>query len=243
RLDRQSLYPVNWYGYRPGTDGMASLGSFQWVTREGYTRVVEAARAGVVHAVVVADFSRWGRKGSEWLECADELQRLGVAFISVREGKEQGGLLRFVHGGLSEEYARQLAGRVRPNKEASARNGQHIGPTPYGFTRYYPERTGSTGSRYQAGTLVPDEAAAPTVRALFARYAEGGVSIRDVAHWLNGQGLVSPRGACGPATPCSKCSATRRFAVRFGTTTRPLATTNVPGPGTSSWSKGGMRGW
>src|SRR5919199_1886707 len=100
------------------------------VTRKGYQQIIEAVRGGRVQAILVYMFDRWGRDGAEWLARAREFDRLGVPIISVQEGKDEGGLLRFVRAGMAEEYSRQLARRVRPAKERSVRAGQHIGITP-----------------------------------------------------------------------------------------------------------------
>ena len=153
------------------------------VTREGYQRVIEAVRQGTVHAVLVFMFDRWGRDGSEWLTRAREFERLGVPIISVQEGKDEGGLMRFMRAGMAEEYSRQLARRVRPAREAAARSGTHMGRTPFGYKRVYPAWDG--GGRRPPGRLVPDEATAWIVRELYTRYAAGGASLQSLAQWLN----------------------------------------------------------
>ena len=71
-------------------------------TRAGYQRILEAVRTGTVHAVLVFMFDRWGRDGAEWLTRAREFDRLGVPIISVQEGKDEGGLIRFVRAGMAE---------------------------------------------------------------------------------------------------------------------------------------------
>ncbi len=174
------------------------------ITREGYQKVLDAVRGGVVHAVLVAYFDRFGRRGEEWIARAKELERAGCAFISVSEGKEQGGLMRYVRGGLNEEYSRLLAQKVRPAMERSVREAKrHHGIVPVGYVLRYPERTGSTGGRYQAGTLVPHPAMAPFVTKLFSKYAAGGASLRDLALWANSDPACpkSPKGK--PWTPCN----------------------------------------
>ncbi len=167
------------------------------VTREGYQRILDGVRAGIVHTVIVYMFDRWGRDGGEWVVRARELERAGVDFLSVQEGKEEAGLMRFVRAGMSEEYSRQLAKRVRPAKERSVRGGQHIGITPYGYLRKYPERIGGVdGGRYQPGLLVKDDATAWVVQELFRRYAAGGWTLRTLASWLNSDPACprSPKG-------------------------------------------------
>jgi DNA invertase Pin-like site-specific DNA recombinase len=153
------------------------------ITRAGYQRIIESVRAGTTHAVIVFMFDRWGRDGTEWLARAREFERLGVPIISVQEGRDEGGLMRFIRAGMAEEYSRQLAKRVRPSRERAARAGVHMGPTPTGFKRVSPSYEG-TGRRPPA-LLVVDEATAWLVRDLYHRYAAGGYAIRDLVRWLN----------------------------------------------------------
>jgi len=161
------------------------------VSRIGYQRIIEAVRAGTIHAVIVFMFDRWGRDGAEWITRAREFERLHVPIISVQEGRDEGGLMRFMRAGMAEEYSRQLAKRVRPSRERGARAGVHQGPTPYGYRRVYPAHEG-TGRR-PPGQLLPDEATAWVVRELYSRYASGGWSLRSLALWLNTDVC------CGPA--------------------------------------------
>src|SRR2546423_11764441 len=107
-------------------------------------------------------FDRWGRDGAEWLTRAREFERLGVPIIRVQEGRDEGGLMRFIRAGMAEEYSRQLAKRVRPAREKAAREGTHMGVTCFGYKRVYPAYEGS--SRRPAGRLEPDETTAWVVR-------------------------------------------------------------------------------
>ncbi len=153
------------------------------VSREGYQRIIQAARAKEIDAVIVFMFDRWGRDGAEWLVRAKEFDRLGIPLISVQEGRDEGGLMRFVRAGMAEEYSRQLAQRIIPSRERGARSGIHMGPTPLGFTRVYPPYEGQ--GRRPAGQLVRDDATAGIVQELFDRYAGGGHSIISLVRWLN----------------------------------------------------------
>src|ERR671932_2673535 len=103
------------------------------VTRKGYQQIIEAVRGGRIQAVIVYMFDRWGRDGAEWLARARQIDRLDVPIISVQEGKDEGGLIRFIRAGMAEEYSRQLAKRVRPAREKSAREGTHMGRTMFGY--------------------------------------------------------------------------------------------------------------
>ncbi len=168
------------------------------VSREGYQRVLGAVRRGEVGAVLCYMFDRLGRDGGEWVTRAREFERLGVPFISVKEGREEPGLMRFIRAGLGEEYSRQLAKRVRPAMERSVREGKHHGIVPVGYILKYSERLGGTSGRYQAGVLTRDEPAASFVTELFERYAAGGWSLRTLARWANSDPAL-PKSSKGKA--------------------------------------------
>jgi DNA invertase Pin-like site-specific DNA recombinase len=165
------------------------------ITRRGYQEVINRVRAGTAHAVLCFMFDRFGRDGAEWLARAREFERLGVPIISAQEGTDEPGILRFVRVGMAEQFSRDLAKKVRPNREAAARGGTHMGQTPYGYLRVYPER--HHAGRPPAGQLVPDErpdggGKAWVVRDLFTRYAAGGESTRSLAQWCNTDPRVGP---------------------------------------------------
>jgi DNA invertase Pin-like site-specific DNA recombinase len=161
------------------------------ITRTGYQRIIEAVGDGTIHAVLVFMFDRWGRNGAEWLTRAAEFDRLGVPIISVQEGYDEGGIMRFVRAGMAEEYSRQLGKRVRPSRERGAREGTHMGPTPLGYLRVYPPITDPR--KHPPGTLVPDPETAWLVAELFGRYAAGGWSLATLATWLNTDPRVPKR--------------------------------------------------
>ncbi len=162
------------------------------IGRKGYQEVTEWVRAGAVSAVFVFSYDRWGRSASEWLARMDEFRKLRVPLYSALQGEATGYILPALHAGMAQEYSAQLAAKVRPAKEASAREGKHPSITPYGYQRLYPERVGN--SRYQAGLLVEDEDTAWVVKELFSRYATGHWGLRALAQSLNSRGIASPRG-------------------------------------------------
>jgi hypothetical protein len=176
-------------------------------------------------------FDRWGRDGAEWLARAREFERLGVPIISVQEGKDEGGLIRFIRAGMAEEYSRQLAKRVRPAREKSAREGTHMGRTMFGYKRVYPEWDGK--GRCPLAHLVPDPATAWIVRELFERYDAGGWSTRTLAGWLNEDERVPPPSRTGRWTASSLAyilkSATYKGIIRYNVHRKGYYETSAPG--------------
>jgi Recombinase len=118
--------------------------------------------------------------------------------------------VRVIRAELAEEESRKNAQRVTPSRERAARGGTHMGRTPIGYTRVFPEWDGH-GKR-PCGVLVPhepEEAAAPgtfrcgralshagagDIRALFTRYASGAWSTRELALDLNRRGITGAKG-------------------------------------------------
>jgi DNA invertase Pin-like site-specific DNA recombinase len=141
--------------------------------------------------VIVFMLDRFGRDSIERQQRGKEFDRLGVPLISCLEGPDQPGVLRAIRAELSEEESRRNAQRVTPNRERAAREGWHVGSTPYGYRREFPAWDG-TGRR-PAGTLVPKEPDAGEVRQMFARYATGQWSTVQLAADLNARGVPPAR--------------------------------------------------
>ena len=154
--------------------------------RPGYQRLLGMIRSGDVGTIIVHQLDRLGETTAELIVRLDEMEKLGVKLISVKEGKQEPGILFDVLGSMAKEYSRQRTGRrVRTGiGDDRARQGVHHGVVPTGYKLVYPERIGS--GRYQSGVLTPDEPA-PFVRELFQKYADG-MSQRDLARWANEPG-------------------------------------------------------
>lgn len=150
--------------------------------REAYQELIALVNGGVIDFVIVHKWDRWGRDASEYLRQATVMDRRDVEFHSASDGKDEAGIVRTIRAGLAEEQVRNLAKTVHPNLERSARAGNHIGITPFGYRRAYPPR--EAGRRYIRGLLTAQEPQASLVRTLFRRYAAG-ETMRDLAIWLN----------------------------------------------------------
>ncbi len=171
------------------------------VTRKDYQRLLAKIAAGEVQILYVYCFDRWGRDGVEWIARAQELRRLRIPFVSVQEGREEGGVMTFFRGGLYQWYSEQLGKKVIEPKRASALAGQHQGPTPFGYRRVYAEWDGARRAdgkrRRPPAEMQIDEATAWIVRDVFDRYDAGGWSCVHLAHRLNADERV-PRPRTAP---------------------------------------------
>jgi DNA invertase Pin-like site-specific DNA recombinase len=99
--------------------------------REAREKLLDAARRREIDIVVVWRLDRWGRSVTDLLATLQELEHLGVGFVSLTEaldlttpsGRAMAGLLA-----VFAEFEREiLRERVRAGLADAKRNGQHLG--------------------------------------------------------------------------------------------------------------------
>jgi DNA invertase Pin-like site-specific DNA recombinase len=101
------------------------------VRREARERLMEAARRREIDAVVVWRLDRWGRSVADLLATLQELEHLGVGFISLTEaldlttpaGRAMAGLLA-IFAQFEREILRE---RVRAGLDHVRQNGKRLG--------------------------------------------------------------------------------------------------------------------
>lgn len=139
------------------------------VTRAGYQRIIEMARAGAIDCVVVMAASRFGRKASEVLVRSEELRALGVELHSTAEDLSNF-LMLGIQAVINEEESRRLASRAGPARRRRAAEGYWLAHAPF-------------GTRNNAGVLEPDDRF-DILRGMFER-AAAGASVRQITLWAN----------------------------------------------------------
>lgn len=106
------------------------------MTRPGLDKLLAEARAGKISRVVVWRLDRLGRTARGLLALLDELQALGVGFVSLREGIDlatpAGRLMLVVLAGVSQyetevRRERQLAGIAKAKAEGKRWGGRKPG--------------------------------------------------------------------------------------------------------------------
>lgn len=150
--------------------------------------ILDAQEKRDFHAVVVWDQDRFSRfdpmeANYYWFI----LKQAGVRIITVATGEldfsDLGGWLQasvVQHG--KAQYLRDLSRNVLRGRLTKARAGKwQANRAPYGY------------AIVNGGDLVPCESAA-IVRRIFTTYADTDCSIWDIAHQLNSEGILSPRG-------------------------------------------------
>ncbi len=165
------------------------------LTREGYQDIIAAVRKREIGVVLVYMHDRLS-SGIEWLSRLQEFDALGVPVVSEQEGASERGMLRFVRAGMQYEESLRLARRVGPARIAGARTGTHMGRTPYGYRRVYPQRQDATAR--PAGQLVPHEPEVRVVRDLYRWYLDGAstwsLALRLNEETVAGRAIPAPHG-------------------------------------------------
>ena len=107
------------------------------VQRQAREKLLEAARRREIDVVLVWRLDRWGRSVTDLLATLQELEHLGVGFVSLTEaldlttpaGRAMAGLLA-----VFAEFEREiLRERVRAGLAHARQNGKS-GPAPHGGT-------------------------------------------------------------------------------------------------------------
>lgn len=153
--------------------------------RPQLTAMMEAAERGDVKRIVVTALDRLARNVADFLQMVDELNRLNVALVLIKEsldtGTPTGRFVATLFAALAEFERTTILDRLQAGKRAKAQQGGFNGsPIPFGYAY--------DGLHF---TVVDDQA--ETVRRIFTRYAEG-QTMMAIAAALNAEGVPTRRG-------------------------------------------------
>jgi len=159
--------------------------------REGFlsllARLEGADPQGDVAVVASYDQSRAFRNTSDALDFFALLERKGwieVAFVHGSFDRSPAGEFSYTAMAAAHAMERRMVGeKIRDSKRYAAARGEMIGAMPAGLIW---SGTGVTRK------VVVDEPVAEIVRRVFAEYATGRHSTREVARRLNAEGLIPP---------------------------------------------------
>jgi DNA invertase Pin-like site-specific DNA recombinase len=171
--------------------------------REAVTTLIEDAKQGLIHCVIVKDFSRFGRNYIESGTYIDKIfPFLGVRFISVNDHYDSEILTS--HTGdidvafknmIHDFYSKDLSQKIISAKRANAEKGKHMTAyAPYGFVKNKDKK------------LVADIESADIVRRIFSMRLNG-ITQTEIARILNKEGIPSPlmlRKKRKDSFPCNK---------------------------------------
>ncbi|MGN1020024.1 MAG: recombinase family protein [Aristaeellaceae bacterium] len=156
--------------------------------RPAFRRMLGDIEARRVNMVITKDLSRLGR---DYIMTGHYMERYfpekRVRYISLLDGIDTGvessaNDITPFRAIMNDMYAKDISRKIRSVKHDKQRKGQFIGGKPvYGYRMHPTEKN----------RIVIDEEAAPIVRRIFAMALEG-VSCRQIAIRLNGEGVPSP---------------------------------------------------
>lgn len=163
------------------------------LVRPALERLRDIAWAGGFQRLYVHSPDRLARKYAWQVLLLEELQRCGVELVflnrSIGVSPEEDLLLQ-MQGVIAEYERTKIMERSRRGKRHAARRGSVsvLGKAPYGY-RYVSKHVGGGQAHYQ---VCLEEAG--VVQKIFTWIGRDRLSIRQVAHRLQQQGIPSPKG-------------------------------------------------
>ena len=159
--------------------------------RPGFVELLQDIKSGKINAVIVKDFSRFGRNYLEALELLEVVfPELGVRFISIddaydsadpRCSKER--MVYIIKHLANEYYARVVSKKLTQAHELNRGSGEFWGARPpYGFER----------SEKNSKILIVDVDAAAVVTKIFNMFVLEEYSFFRLAKQLNDEGIPCP---------------------------------------------------
>ncbi|NBJ88625.1 recombinase family protein [Acutalibacter sp. 1XD8-36] len=147
------------------------------LNRPAFQQMLRAARDHEISAIVVYRLDRISRNISDFSTLIEELSRLGVAFISIREqfdtGSPMGRAMMYIASVFSQLERETIAERIRDNMHELAKTGRWLGGnTPTGYRSESVQAVTVDGKSRKACKLklLPDEG--ELVKKIYALYAQ-----------------------------------------------------------------------
>jgi site-specific DNA recombinase len=154
-------------------------------TSKERAKVIKFIQDFGISVVIVHELDRLARSMLDTLLFVDQLDKLGVAFISIHDGFDtttaQGQLQMHILSAFSEYFRKQLASKVIGGMLERAKQGKPMGRRPLGYN------IGNNGFEI-------NEEEASIVRMIFTMFLEQNMGLRAISDHLNSMGLKSLRG-------------------------------------------------
>lgn len=147
------------------------------------SEVTRLAKSGRKVAVVTIMIDRLGRNKAEYFRAEEELQTLGAEIHATREGGLQEELIAGMRALVAADEIKRLGMRVSATKQFVKRKGFYAGGTPPLGYKLRPATKAERAMESPMSVLVRDRKTAPTVKAIFAKAAQGD-SLRSIVNWM-----------------------------------------------------------
>lgn len=145
--------------------------------RPAFQKMIEAVKKRQISAVIVYRLDRISRNISDFAGLIEELSRLNVAFVSIREqfdtGTPMGRAMMYIASVFSQLERETIAERIRDNMHELAKTGRWLGGiTPTGYSSESVKSVTVDGKTKKSCklALIPDEA--EIVRTVFSLFLE-----------------------------------------------------------------------
>jgi site-specific DNA recombinase len=135
--------------------------------------VIKFIKSYGINTVIVHELDRLARSMLDTLLFVDQLDKLGVSFVSIHDGFDtttaQGKLQMHILSAFSEYFRKQLASKVMGGMIERAKQGRHMGRRPLGY---------QIG---QAGFEI-DKEEAKIIRLIFVMYLEQNLAELNITY-------------------------------------------------------------
>ena len=159
------------------------------LNRPDFRRMMKAARERQFQAIIVYRLDRISRNISDFSGLIEELSRLDVAFVSIREqfdtGTPMGRAMMYIASVFSQLERETIAERIRDNMHELAKTGRWLGGvTPTGYASESVRTVSVDGKQRKACrlTLIPSEA--EIVRKIYSLFLQTGSLTRTEAELM-----------------------------------------------------------
>ena len=147
------------------------------LNRPDFKKMMESAQQRKFKAIIVYRLDRISRNISDFSSLIEELSRLGIAFVSIREqfdtGTPMGRAMMYIASVFSQLERETIAERIRDNMHELAKTGRWLGgTTPTGYASEAVQKITIDGKSKKACKLklIPEEA--DIIRLIYDLYME-----------------------------------------------------------------------
>lgn len=147
------------------------------LNRPDFKKMMDAARQKKFRAIIVYRLDRISRNISDFSSLIEELSRLEIAFVSIREqfdtGTPMGRAMMYIASVFSQLERETIAERIRDNMHELAKTGRWLGgTTPTGYSSEAIQKITIDGKSKKACKLklIPEEA--DIIRLIYDLYME-----------------------------------------------------------------------
>ena len=149
------------------------------LNRPDFKKMMEAARQRRFKAIIVYRLDRISRNISDFSSLIEELSRLDIAFISIREqfdtGTPMGRAMMYIASVFSQLERETIAERIRDNMHELAKTGRWLGgTTPTGYASESVQKVTIDGKAKKACKLklIPEESEIVRLILIYSLYIE-----------------------------------------------------------------------